>query len=296
MDTQERVSRREEIPTQVGDLVLLSTNDLIFLKNRTRCPRLSSRYVGPFRVVTPPEGQPPHSGRWKNYAWLALPATLGDIMQPINLARLRRFVERPDNLGGKNVTPSSLALAAKWGRHCGTHIDKISAEDLAEFCVGHELEFILPEDYYPPDHNKHPFTGPRPVRAYDTYEDKKDGLQLAVYLLDVPLAPNAAELKYDTALLPIFATRRTASGAIWTLLRALKYSFPALTHLKDLLPNASTSVVFKDTMMPIHQVVADRLVRGGTVQELLVQFSKKDHENSAWIPEKFAPQPYVDDF
>lgn len=27
-----------------------------------------------------------------------------------------------------------------------------------------------------------------------------------------------------------------------------------------------------------------------------MQFYKKDNENSAWVPEKFVPQPYVDDF
>ena len=63
-----------------------------------------------------------------------------------------------------------------------------------------------------------------------------------------------------------------------------------------MLPDASSSVVFKYTMMPIHQVVAAQLARGGGVRELMVQFSKKDHENSAWIPEKFVPQPYLDDF
>ena len=27
-----------------------------------------------------------------------------------------------------------------------------------------------------------------------------------------------------------------------------------------------------------------------------MQFSKKDHVNSAWIPEKFVPQTFLDDF
>ena len=63
MENQARVKRREEVPTAVGDLVLLSTKDLIGLKNRTTCKRLSSRFVGPFRVVAPPEGQPEGIGR-----------------------------------------------------------------------------------------------------------------------------------------------------------------------------------------------------------------------------------------
>jgi len=94
----------------------------------------------------------------------------------------------------------------------------------------------------------------------------------------------------------VFTTRRAAAGHNCTVLRALESTFPNLTHLKDMLPDASSSVVFKDTMMPIHQVVAARLVRGGTARELLVQFSEKDHENSAWIPEKFVTKPYLDDF
>ena len=190
-------------------------------------------------------------------------------------------MDRPARLGGTDVVPPSLALAAEWGRHCGTHIDQVTAPHLAEFCVGHELEFTLPAEYFPPNHNDHPFNGPRPVRAYDTYKVGNEGLQLAVYLLDLPLKKNKDKVTFGTTWIPVFTSRRAAAGNNWTVLRALKSTFPNLTHLKDILPDASSSVVFKDTMMPIHQVVAARLAMGGTVRELLVQFSKKDHENSA---------------
>ena len=158
------------------------------------------------------------------------------------------------------------------------------------------MEFTLPADYFPPDHNDHPFDGPRKVRAYDTYEGGNQGLQLAVYLLDLPLKKNKDKLLFETTWIPMFASRRAAGSNNWTVLRALRSTWPDLTHLKDMLPNASSSTVFKNTMMPIHYVVAARLARGGTVRELLVQFSKKDHENSAWIPEKFVPQTFLDDF
>lgn len=56
-------------------------------------------------------------------------------------------------------------------------------------------------------------------------------------------------------------------------------------------------MVFKNTMVPLHRVVADRLSGGRTpTRELLVQFTEDDYENSAWVKQKFVPQIYVDDF
>ena len=40
----------------------------------------------------------------------------------------------------------------------------------------------------------------------------------------------------------------------WTLLRALKASFPPAQHLQDLLPDEGTTVVFRHTQMPIYRV------------------------------------------
>ena len=73
MDNQESVSRREDVPVRVGDLILLSTKDLVSLKDKTSCPRLSSRFVGPFRVTAPPGPECPNHGPSKNFVWLALP-------------------------------------------------------------------------------------------------------------------------------------------------------------------------------------------------------------------------------
>ena len=99
MDHQDRVPRHNDGPVHVGDLVLLSTKDLVTLKNQTACPRVSTRFVGPFKVVQPPPSEPAENlGRSKNYVW-ALPITLGAIKQPLNLSRLRRFVERPAHFG-----------------------------------------------------------------------------------------------------------------------------------------------------------------------------------------------------
>ena len=165
MTNQETTTRREDGPIQIGDLVLLSTAHLVSLRDRTACQRLSSRFAGPFRVVAPPPDEPDHYGRARNFVWLALPITLGEIRQPINLARMRRYVERSPHLGGTGPPAPVLDIAAEWGRHCGRHIDRVAARDLAEFCIGHELEFSLPADYYPPDHKDFPFTGPRLVRA-----------------------------------------------------------------------------------------------------------------------------------
>jgi len=295
MENQDRVSRRNDGVVSVGDLVLLSTTNLVDLKNRTACPRLSSRYVGPFRVVKPPPEEPPESyGRSKNFVWLALPITLGEIQQPINLARLRRFVERPAHLGTIDLPPI-LSLAADWGRHCGKHIQKVRPADLAEFCVGHQLELTLPEDYFPPDHHTFPFRGPRAVRVYDTLQEGTAPLQIAVYLLDLPLPVTADGHQFATAHFPIVSPRRTPEARDWSFLRALKYSFPGLTYLKDLLPNADSTVVFRQTTLPIHKVVAARVTKGGK-RELLVQFAKDHHENSAWVLEKFVPPLYREEF
>ena len=294
MDNQEAVSRREDVPVKVGDLVLLSTTHLVSLKDRTANSRLSSRFVGPFKVVAPPGPTQVNHGPSKNYVWLAVPLTLSGIHQPINLARLRRFVERPSHLGAPPPTTPIPAIATNWAR-CGKHIDRVSARDLAEFCIGHELEFLLPADYYPEDHHIFPYKGARRVRAYDTYSDSQTPLELSVYLLDKPLPLKPDNHDFETGMLPVVKPRHLRAGKNVTLIRALKFTFPNLIHLKDLLPNADHSVVYKNTLVPLYSVVADRL-NGGGKRELLVQFTKTDYENSAWIAEKFVPQSYVDEF
>ena len=54
-------------------------------------------------------------------------------------------------------------------------------------------------------------------------------------------------------------------------------------------------MVFRNTPLPIHTVVAARETKGGK-SELLVQFAKDHHENSAWVLAKFVPRPYLEAF
>ena len=80
-------------------------------------------------------------------------------------------------------------------------------------------------------------------------------------------------------------------------MRALHFSFPDLVYLQDILPNANNSVVYRQTLVPIHTVVAARMTRGrDPIPEVLVQFTKTDYEKSAWISEKFVPKWYLDDY
>jgi len=297
MSNQESVNRRQDGPIRVGDLVLLSAKDLVDLRTKTACPRLSSRFVGPFRVVAPPASEPESLGRAWNYVWVALPISLGKIQQPLSLSRLRRYVERSPHLGGSGPPDPVLDVAAEWGQHCGRHIDKVSSRDLAEICIGHKLELRLPADCYPPDHHQSPFTGPRPVWVYDTFQEGNRPLQLCVYLLDRPIPKNEDKHEFETCTLPILAPAHLPASQNWTFMRALKFSFPGLTYLKGILPNASSSVVFRNTLLPVHQVVADCLTGGrNPTRELLVQSAKDAYENSAWVKEKFVPKRYLDEF
>ena len=86
---------------------------------------------------------------------------------------------------------------------------------MAEFCVGHELELTVPADYYPSDHPAYPYKGPRRVRVYDSYTDRTTPLQVAVYLLDLPLQDNPDHLKFETSMIsvsPRNTRQRQSSG------------------------------------------------------------------------------------
>ena len=127
-----------------------------------------------------------------------------------------------------------------------------------------------------------------------THGPREEG---CLYLLDMPLPPNDDELEFETVIVDVFPAKHTRAGENWSLLRALHDSFPGLTYLKDLLPNADKSVVYRNTLLPIYTVVAARLTGGrDPTRELLVQFTERDYENSAWIPERFVPQSYLDKF
>ena len=64
-----------------------------------------------------------------------------------------------------------------------------------------------------------------------------------------------------------------------------------MVYLKDLLPNADSTVVFKDTQMPIYQVVASQMgTRAvGTIREGRLCRQGMD-------PERFVPTCYLDEF
>jgi hypothetical protein len=130
--------------------------------------------------------------------------------------------------------------------------------------------------------------------VYDTYTTNKR-LQVGVYLLDLPLPAHADRHEFATGLIDVSTGTRTPSSQDWSLVRALKDSFPGLLYLKDLLPNAKHCVIFKDTLLPIYQIVADGVLKGGGAQ-MFVQFANDNYENSAWVLTKFVPQQYVDEF
>ena len=241
--------------------------------------------------MDPPETAHPNAtGRPGNYVWLGLPASLGQIQQPFNLARLRRFVERPVALGASPPIKETLLLTPLWGQHVGDNIDSVSAFHLAEFCVGHDLTFRLPPDYYPPDHADYPFTGPRCVRAFDTIKDAGSPLYLAVYLLDLPIDDSPDGHEFVTGAIPIMTPSHVPASMNWSVLRALKFSCPHAEILKDLLPDADNTVVFQNAQYPIRRVVADRLSKGGSPsRQFLVQFMEEGYEDSAWIKVQFVP-------
>ena len=76
---------------------------------------------------------------------------------------------------------------------------------------------------------------------------------MAVYLLDLPLDDDPNHLEFETGMISVFAPRYTPAAKQWTLLRALRATYPGSVYMKDLLPNADSTVVFKNTQMPIYQ-------------------------------------------
>ena len=86
-------AQRRAVPQIVeGDLVLLSTRNL-----RLKYPhvKLLPKFVGPFEVLQQPE----NSHKNPNNVWLKTPNTL-HIHMPINVKDVRRYIARPQHLGG----------------------------------------------------------------------------------------------------------------------------------------------------------------------------------------------------
>ena len=93
----------------------------------------------------------------------------------------------------------------------------------------------------------------------------------------------------------VVTPKYTPATQNWTLLRALKTYFPNATYLKDLLPHADSSVVFQNTLMPIHQVVAAHLAGGGDTSYWTRATGKGDYADSGSIHEIFVPKQYLDE-
>ena len=86
-------AQRRAVPQIVeGELVLLSTRNL-----RLKYPhvKLLPKFVGPFEVLQQPE----NSHKNPNNVWLKTPNTL-HIHMPINVKDVRRYIARPQHLGG----------------------------------------------------------------------------------------------------------------------------------------------------------------------------------------------------
>jgi len=140
-------------------------------------------------------------------------------------------VERPEALGASPHIKEPLLLTPLWGQHVGDNIDSVSAFHLAEFCVGHDLTFSLPPDYYPPNHAELPFDGSRPVRAYDTIKEAGCPLNLAVYLLDLPVTDSPDEHEFVTGTIPAMAPPHVPVSLNWSVMRALTFS-RITTHMR----------------------------------------------------------------
>ena len=108
--------RRTTDVFQAGERVLLSTKNLN-LKYAKR--KLTSKFVGPFKVL-----QAPEKATNPNVVWLQTPQALR-IHMPINVKNIRRYKERPPELGGPaNFVPEPLIVEG----HEAYEVEEILAE------------------------------------------------------------------------------------------------------------------------------------------------------------------------
>ena len=150
-----------------------------------------------------------------------------------------------------------------WGRHMGDQVDHVSAFHLADFGVCHELVFRLPPDYYPPDHADFLFDGPHPVwtprSGLRHHPRTRFPASFGSYLSDLFIlnSPNGHEIV--TGTIPMMAPSYIPATMIWNIMRVFKVSIPAITYLKDFLPDTDYTVVFRYTQsqFPIRRVVVD---------------------------------------
>ena len=110
---QEKASRREGPPISVGDLVLLSTKHLVSLQDKRACPRLSSRFVGPFRVVDPPDD--PTKIQWEtSQLRLAKPPSDSGRYPPTEQPGENAKVRRTTDSSGTHRGYSTSLVGRRW--------------------------------------------------------------------------------------------------------------------------------------------------------------------------------------
>ena len=109
-------TRRKVETFQAGDQVLLSTKNLN-LKMTAR--KLTSKFVGPFEVLPAPA-----KATNPNVVWLKTPTALR-IHMPVNVRNIRRYTDRPPELGGpNNEVPEPLLVNG----HEAYEVEEIVAE------------------------------------------------------------------------------------------------------------------------------------------------------------------------
>ena len=115
-NTQLAKRRRKSEIFHAGDRVLLSTKNLN-LKHAKR--KLTSKFVGPFNVLNAPS-----KATNPNVVWLQTPRAL-KIHMPINVKNIRRYKDRPPELGGPaNLVPEPLIVDG----HEAYEVEEILAE------------------------------------------------------------------------------------------------------------------------------------------------------------------------
>ena len=108
--------RRPTEKFRPGDKVLLSTRNLD-LKLEAR--KLTSKFVGPFKVMKPPK-----SNTNPNVVWLETPQTF-KIHMPVNVKDIKRYKDRPESLGGPHdFVPDPLLIDG----HDAYEVEEILAE------------------------------------------------------------------------------------------------------------------------------------------------------------------------
>ena len=104
------VNRRRVDPMTEGDMVFLSTKNL---RLKFVHVKLLPKFVGPFEIVKSPS----NSNRNPNNVWLKTPKEL-KIHVPINIKDVRRYIARPQHLGGVPSLDAPLPLVedgySKW--------------------------------------------------------------------------------------------------------------------------------------------------------------------------------------